>query len=74
MKLVHLVSLILVTIGALNWGIIGAFGADANVVHMIFGGAPYVERIIYILVGLGAIFLLLTYNRYCEVIHRLYKD
>lgn len=48
------ISLILVIIGALNWGAIGLFGVD--VVATIFGGQfSIVSRIIYTLVGLAGI-------------------
>ena len=48
------VSLILVIIGALNWGAIGIFGFD--IVAWIFGGQlAIVSRIIYTLVGLAGL-------------------
>ena len=44
-------SLVLVIIGALNWGSIGIFGID--LVGSIFGGqGATISRIIYTLVGL----------------------
>ena len=49
---------LLVIIGALNWGLIGLggfMGSDWNVVHMILGGWPQVEWVVYILVGLSAL-------------------
>lgn len=47
-------SLILMIIGALNWGLIGIFQFD--VVAAIFGGmSAIVSRIIYTLVGLAGI-------------------
>ena len=47
-------SLILLIIGALNWGLIGIFQFD--VVAAIFGGMiTVVARIIYTLVGLAGI-------------------
>lgn len=47
-------SLILVIIGALNWGLIGLFQFD--LVASIFGGmSTVVSRIIYTLVGLAGI-------------------
>lgn len=47
-------SLILLIIGALNWGLIGIFQLD--VVAAIFGGmSTVVARIIYTLVGLAGI-------------------
>lgn len=50
---VHKVAWILVIVGALNWGLVGAFGF--NLVNTIFGSWPMVERVIYILVGLSAV-------------------
>jgi len=48
------ISLILVIIGALNWGGIGIFGFDT--VAYIFGGqASTVSRVIYTLVGLAGV-------------------
>jgi uncharacterized membrane protein YuzA (DUF378 family) len=48
------ISLILVIIGALNWGAIGLFGID--VVATVFGGQfSIVSRIIYTLVGLAGL-------------------
>ena len=48
------ISLILVIIGALNWGSIGLFGFDF--VAAICGGpATTLARIIYTLVGLGGL-------------------
>ncbi len=48
------VSLILVIIGALNWGSIGIFGFD--IVAWIFGGQlAVVSRIIYTVVGLAGL-------------------
>ena len=48
------ISLILVIIGALNWGSIGLFGVD--LVATIFGGQfSIISRIIFTLVGLAGI-------------------
>ena len=48
------VSLVLVIIGALNWGSIGLFGFD--IVAAIFGGqTALMSRIVYTLVGLAGI-------------------
>lgn len=53
MKVIHWIALILVIVGALNWGMIGFFGID--VVGGIFGHMSVVSRIIYALVGLAGI-------------------
>jgi len=42
-----------VLIGALNWGLLGLL--NFNLVSVIFGGIPFLARIIYILVGLSAV-------------------
>jgi len=47
--------MILVLVGALNWGLVGAF--DINIVNAVFGSWARVERVIYVLVGLAAISL-----------------
>ena len=51
---IDMIALILVIIGALNWGSIGLFSFD--IVAWIFGGqAAIVSRIIYTLVGLAGL-------------------
>lgn len=48
------IALILVIIGALNWGSIGLFGLD--LVGMLFGGQmALVPRIIFAIVGLAGL-------------------
>lgn len=48
-------ALLLVIIGALNWGLIGLFKFD--LVATLFGGQTSIlSRIIYSLVGLGGIY------------------
>ncbi|MBC8535296.1 DUF378 domain-containing protein [Feifania hominis] len=54
MQFLDRLALILVVIGALNWGSIGIFGFD--VVAWIFGGQlAAISRIIYTIVGLAGI-------------------
>jgi uncharacterized membrane protein YuzA (DUF378 family) len=48
-----LIALVLVIIGGINWGLVGAF--DFNLVEEIFGTGTFTD-IIYILVGLAAIY------------------
>ena len=47
------VALILMIIGGLNWGLVGAFGID--VVAAIFGPMSTLSRLVYCLVGLSAL-------------------
>lgn len=53
MKFLKVTSYVLVLIGAVNWGLIGAF--DFNLVTYLFGDMTKISRIIYLLVGLSAI-------------------
>ncbi len=47
---------VLVMVGALNWGLVGAF--QYNLVESLLGGWPTVLRVVYALVGLSAVMLL----------------
>ncbi len=52
---VHKISAVLLFIGGINWGLIGAF--NYNLVNAILGGYSSVERIVYVLVGVSAIMM-----------------
>lgn len=56
MKALHWTALILVIIGAINWLLVGV--ARFDLVAAIFGNAPTLSRLIYVLVGLSGIYLL----------------
>lgn len=59
MKKLNLIALILVIIGAINWGLIGFF--DVDLIATFLGGSEgLIPRVIYSLVGLSG--LLLLYN------------
>jgi uncharacterized protein len=53
MKALNLITLVLIIVGGLNWGLVGLF--DFNLVAAIFGAGSFLSRLIYILVGLSAI-------------------
>lgn len=53
MKVIDTIALILVIIGAINWGLVGLF--DFNLVDTLFGVMSVISRIIYILVGLSGL-------------------
>lgn len=48
----------LVVIGAINWGLVGLI--NVNLVNWLLGSWPTVERVVYILVGLGGVHKLYT--------------
>lgn len=53
------IALILVTVGALNWGLVGISGftgGNLNMVHILLGGIPTLESLIYLLVGLAGVY------------------
>lgn len=53
MKVIDKIALILIIIGAINWGLIGIFSFD--LVAAIFGDMTVISRIIYGLVGVSGI-------------------
>lgn len=57
MKPINIITLILVIIGGLNWGLVGLFGFD--LVAAILGSASWLSRIVYVLVGLSALWQLI---------------
>ena len=44
---------LLVVVGALNWGLVGAF--DVNLVERLLGAGTQATKIVYILVGVSAL-------------------
>jgi uncharacterized protein len=63
-KTVHMITYILVIVGALNWGLVGLF--DFNLVMTLLGGYPMMEKLVYILVGVSAVVEVLTHKGYCK--------
>ena len=53
MKIIDKVALILIIIGAINWGLIGLF--RFNLVELIFGDMTVLARIVYSLVGISGL-------------------
>ena len=56
-KNIKLLCLILVIIGALNWGLVGIL--DFDLVAAIFGDMSIISRIVYSLVGLAGVILVI---------------
>ena len=52
-KIIDTIALILIIIGAINWGLIGFF--QFNLVEAIFGDMTVLSRIIYGLVGISGL-------------------
>jgi uncharacterized membrane protein YuzA (DUF378 family) len=63
MKELHTVAFVLVIVGGLNWLLVGLFNWD---VGMIFGGqGALISKIVYILVGLSAVYLITDFKNSC---------
>ena len=54
MKTLNAIALVLIIVGGLNWGLVGLF--DFNLVAAIFGTDTWITNLIYILVGVAAIY------------------
>ena len=50
MQIFQKIALSLTIVGAINWGLIGLF--DFNLVNTIFGSIPFLEKAIYVIVGI----------------------
>ncbi len=61
MKFLNVAAWTIAIIGAVNWGLIGAF--EWNLVDTLFGVNSLLSRLIYILVGLSGIYLILLYPK-----------
>lgn len=65
MKALNVVALLLIVVGALNWGLWGFFQFD--LVAAIFGGdTATISRIVYALVGLAGLYGLSFFPRFTE--------
>lgn len=64
MKILHKIAFILLIIGGLNWLVAGIANGD---IGLLFGDVGNIAaRVIYILVGLAAVFELLTHKKNCK--------
>ena len=57
-RILYWVSLVLVVIGGLNWGLVGI--AKFDLVATIFGAMTVLSRIVYTLVGLAAVCIVIS--------------
>ena len=64
MKYLHMVAFLLLVVGGLNWGLVGLF--NFNLVTMLLGSMPMVERVVYILVGLSTVYIAATHMKDCK--------
>ena len=61
MRIVNSITLLLLIVGGLNWGLVGLFGFD--LVAAIFGEMSALSRIVYALVGVSALWQIIPLVR-----------
>jgi uncharacterized protein len=61
MKVLNLVTLTLVIVGGLNWGLVGF--ADFDLVAALFGEGSVLARAVYVLVGLSAAYQIVPLSK-----------
>ncbi|MDP1608952.1 MAG: DUF378 domain-containing protein [Chlamydiales bacterium] len=59
--ILNMIAKVLLIIGGINWGLVGLF--QFNLVGAIFGEMHAITRIIYILVGLAAIYKVVCWSK-----------
>lgn len=64
MKSLHMLAFVLLIIGGLN---VGLSALGYNVVDILLGSWPAAVTILYVLVGLAALYKLFTHNRHCKM-------
>lgn len=60
MKNLDVLAAILLVVGGLNWGLVGF--ANFDLVASIFGSGAWLSRIVYVLVGISAIYQALMWK------------
>lgn len=64
MKALHIIAFILLVVGGLNWALFGIWGTDIGA--WVGGMDSAVARTIYIIVGVAAIFEIVTHSGNCR--------
>lgn len=63
-KSLHIVAFLLTVVGALNWGLVGLL--NLNLVAVLLGSWPTLEKLVYILVGVSAVYLIAAHKKDCK--------
>jgi len=64
MRTINLITLTLLIVGGLNWGLVGLFNFD--LVAALFGEMSLLSRVVYTLVGLSALWQIIPLLRGSE--------
>ena len=63
--MVHMAAFALLIVGGLNWGLIGIFTID--LIQTIFGIGSFITNIVYILIGISAVYIGATHMTDCKI-------
>ncbi len=63
-KMLHMVAFTLLLVGGLNWGLVGLF--NLNLVSSLLG-MGMLEKLVYILVGVSAVYVAATHRNDCKI-------
>lgn len=69
MKWIHAVTLTLLFVGGVNWGLIGLL--NLNLVTLIFGENSLLTNSVYVLVGLSTVYEIVTHRNSCKKCEQL---
>lgn len=64
MKIIDAIAWIILIVGGLNWGLVGAF--DVDLVAKIFGAGTLWARVVYMVVGLSAVYQIIQCRCMCS--------
>ena len=64
MKALHRVAFILLVVGGLNWLLVGLIKWDIG--SLLGGMDSILSRIVYVLVGVSAVFIVATHKKNCK--------
>jgi uncharacterized membrane protein YuzA (DUF378 family) len=58
-------------VGGVNWGLVGLFGF--NLVEMLLGSWPALVKLVYIAVGVSAVYVFATHQKDCKICGEMMK-
>ena len=64
-ELLHIVTFPLTVVGALNWGLVGLF--NFNLVSALLGTVDELEKLVYVMVGISAVYIFATHGEDCRI-------
>ena len=66
-KILHMVAFTLMVVGGLNYGLVGLFGDNWDVLGNLLGDNVVLTEIIYTLIGVSTVYTLVTHPKDCKI-------